>query len=163
MATSHNAWGILNAQATGEALPELIVVHRSEQRCDDDSNDDSDDNGRSSRDTWRLGYALNFLARSHFHTRLHIDVTRIGDCIACSIAFNVDGRFWSSEIPQGILPAALLPGSVDSDRVRPGNSCVRELLGFSAALTGIDFSNFRNRHIEGVERNGHHAVETDKI
>ena len=29
--------------------------------------------------------------------------------------------------------------------------------------SGTDFSNFRNGHIERVERNGHHAVETDEI
>ena len=30
----HNVWGILNAQATGEALSELIAVHCSERRSD---------------------------------------------------------------------------------------------------------------------------------
>jgi hypothetical protein len=34
VATGHNVWGILNAQATDEALSELIAVHCSEQRSD---------------------------------------------------------------------------------------------------------------------------------
>ena len=34
VAAGHNVWGILNAQATSEALSELIAVHCSEQRSD---------------------------------------------------------------------------------------------------------------------------------
>ena len=34
VATGHNVCGILNAQATGEALSELIAEHCSEQRSD---------------------------------------------------------------------------------------------------------------------------------